>query len=67
MKPYRDSRGLAPLILNARTGWSLVDKITCPLLYPHKIKPVIIEREVVWALEPVWEFWNKRCFSRLRI
>ena len=57
MKPYRDSGGLAPLILNSDIRWKSATSLTPQVLYP-------------WGRSP-WYPLNRRlggtkkCFGRL--
>jgi hypothetical protein len=54
MKAYRGSRGIALLIVNLGTRWSLVVKLKPQPLYRRERTPVPFEEEAGWASAPVW-------------
>lgn len=58
MKAYKESGGMAVLILNHCAGWRRVVSITSRAFYPWELTLLLNEYVAAGAPEPVWAIWR---------
>lgn len=62
MKAYKESGGIAVLILNHCAGWRRVVSITSRAFYPWELTLLLNEYVAAGAPEPVWAIWRLKYY-----